>query len=203
MTEFRATVAIVRRHIDRRFAIDWLVQFALVAIIVAVFGKILRGEALAIAIAASLAAASAAERSHARALRRITFFAMPLYGRQLARAHAVAPLIMATSIPLGFEAAAFARHTELGSVFLIVLTLSTFVATLVSISSVFRDGINAAYYGVGGALCGVAVAVPFFVDGRYNFNDPLPVTIVLSAIAGFFALRAFGETLARYDPIGD
>lgn len=199
MNEFRATVAIVRRHIDRRFGIDWLMQFALVAALSGIFGKLFASAAYAVAIAAVLAAASAAEREHARTLRRASFFAMPLYGRQLARAHAIAPLVLATSIPLGYATGSYVRHAPLTAETTALVTLAAFVATLVSMSSVFRDGASAWLYAVGGAALGVLITLPTLAGVAHGGA----VTFAAAVIAGFFAVRAFGETLARYDPIAD
>ena len=199
MTEFRATVAIVRRHIDRKFGLDWLMQFAIVTIISAIFTKILAGPLFAVAIAAVLGAAAAAERDHAKSMRRASLFAMPLFGRQLARAHAIGPLVLATSVPLGFALGAVLRRAPLSVPLFVALTLAAFVATLVSLSSVFRDGANAWLYAGGGALCGIVVALPIAAAVPYG----AALTIFLALIVGFFAIRAFGETLARYDPIAD
>lgn len=199
MTEFRATVAIVRRHIDRKFGLDWSMQFALVAAIAAIFAKILTGPVFAVAISAALAAAAAAERTHAASMRRASFFAMPLFGRQLARAHAIAPLALATSVPLGFATGSALRRAPLHPQLFIAIALAAFVATLVSLSSVFRDGGGAWLYAAGGALCGMAIATPVLLAVPHA----TALTVAAAAVAGFFAVRAFGETLARYDPIGD
>ena len=199
MTEFRATVAIVRRHIDRKFGLDWLVQFGLVTIIAAIFAKILTGPIFAVAIAAALGAAAAAERTHATSMRRASLFAMPLFGRQLARAHAVGPLVLATSVPLGFAFGSALRHAPLDAPLFVAITVAAFVATLVSLSSVFRDGANAWLYAGGGALCGIIVTLPMLAAVPYG----TPLTLAAALILGFFAIRAFGETLARYDPIAD
>jgi hypothetical protein len=174
-------------------------QFALVAAIAGIFTKILAGPVFAVAIAAALAAATAAERTHAQSLRRVSFFAMPLFGRQLARAHAIAPLLLATSVPIGFAAGSALRHAEPGPELLVAIALAAFVATLVAMSSAFRDGPSAWLYGVGGALCGIAVTVPLLAELPHG----AALTVIASVVAGVFALRAFGETLARYDPIAD
>ena len=200
MNELRATVAIVRRHIDRRFAFDFIAQFALVGAIAYFFARLFPAWWTPLAIVSALAAAIAAERSHAESLRRLTFFAMPLYGRQLARAHAIAPSLMSLAVPLGYATGAALRHEPLAPAIFAATILAALVATLVSLSSVFRDGYRAALYVVLAAVLAAAVTVvPFaFV--------PAPTRAALAAAAlavvtGFFALRAFGETLARYDPV--
>jgi hypothetical protein len=82
---------------------------------------------------------------------------------------------------------------------MVAIALAAFVATLVAMSSAFRDGPSAWLYGVGGALCGIAVTVPFLAELPHG----AALTVIASVVAGVFALRAFGETLARYDPIAD
>jgi preprotein translocase subunit SecG len=56
---------------------------------------------------------------------------------------------------------------------------------------------RAALYVVLAAVVGVAVTVPWLLHARHGAL----LGASLAAIAGFFALRAFGETLARYDPL--
>ncbi len=197
MHELRATIAIVRRHMDRRFALDFAMQFALVGAIGYIFAHTFTAPPIPILICGSLAAASAAEREHAASLRRVSFFAMPLFGRQLARAHAIAPVLSALSIPLGYAAGSALRGVPLGPQAFGVLALTAIVGALVSLSSVFRDGVRAALYvglaiGAAASLAIVAVAFP---------AHALAADAALAAVEGFFALRAFGETLARYDPL--
>ena len=192
MNEFRATVAIVRRHIDRHFAIDWAMQFGIVAAIAFAFTKTFAHPLFPLAIASVLAAAS-----HAESLRRLTFFAMPLYGRQLARAHAIAPSLLALAIPAGYAAGSIARTHEFPAALLATMFGAALVSTLVALSSIFRDGLRASLYVVLAAIVGVAVTLPFVLQADYG----LALSAALAAIAAFFALRAFGETLARYDPL--
>jgi hypothetical protein len=132
-------------------------------------------------------------------LRRVSFFAMPLFGRQLARAHAIAPVLAACAIPLGYEAGAALRGAPLTLPSFTITVLATVVATLISLSSVFRDGLRAALY-VGLAIGTVALiaAATALVPERAT-----PIAFGIAVVVGFFALRAFGETLARYDPLPD
>jgi hypothetical protein len=158
MQEVRATIAIVRHHMGRRFALDFAMQFVIVGAIAYVFAHNF-GTLYPVLLCGALAATNAAERAHAAELRHVSFFAMPLFGRQLARAHAI-------------------------------------VAVLVALSSVFRDGLRAALY-VGIAIGAVAtIALSALVP-----EHGLEIALTLAVVEGFFALRAFGETLARYDPV--
>lgn len=197
MNEFRATLAIVRRHIDRRFALDWAMQFTIVAAIAFAFTRTFAHPLIPLAIASTLAAASAAERSHAESLRRLTFFAMPLYGRQLARAHAIAPSLLALAIPAGYAFGSVARVHAFPVELLAAMFGTALVSTLVALSAIFRDGIRAALYVVLAAAAGVAVMLPWVLHAEHGFT----LAAALAAIVSFFAIRAFGETLARYDPL--
>jgi hypothetical protein len=197
MNEFRATVAIVRRHIDRRFAIDWAMEFGIVAAIAYIFTHTFAHPLFPLGIASVLAAASAAERDHAASLRRVTFFAMPLYGRQLARAHAVAPSLLALAIPCGYTLGAFARTHVFPVQLFAAMLCAALVATLVALSAIFRDGARAWLYVGLAAVAGPLVASPYVLLGGRG----LTLTFALALVTAFFALRAFGETLARYDPL--
>lgn len=194
MIETRATIAIVRRHIDRRFAADWAMQFGLVLGLAYVFAPSFGyGAPAAIAL---LAATAGAESSHVRSLRRLTFFTVPLYGRQLARAHAIAPSLLALSLPLGFVVGASLRGSPPPATAVGVATLGTLVATLVSLSAVFRDGRDRALYIALAVAAGFSIAIPYALQPA-----SFPALVALALGEGFFALRAFGETLARYDPL--
>jgi hypothetical protein len=193
----RATIAIVRRHIDRRFALDFAMQFALVAAIGWIFAYAFAAPLVCVVACGALAAASAAEREHAAGLRRVSFFAMPLYGRQLARAHAIAPVVSALSIPFGYVVGSTIRGATPPAITIVALVLATIVAALVSLSSVFRDGIRAVLYVVLGLGAAATIAFPLVAFPAHA----LPIACAIAIVEGFLALRAFGETLARYDPV--
>jgi hypothetical protein len=197
VNEFRATLAIVRRHMDRRFAIDWGMQFGIVALIAYAFTRTFAHPVLPLLIASTLAAASAAEKSHAESLRRLSFFAMPLYGRQLARAHAIAPCLLALSIPAGYALGSALRTHEFPAPLFIAMICAALTATLVSLSSIFREGLRAWLYVALAIVVGPIVTLPYVLRPAHETAIGLALTVVI----GFFALRGFSETLARYDPI--
>lgn len=152
----------------------------------------------ALAVIATLAATAALEGTQARSLRRLTFFTVPLYGRQLARAHAIAPSLLALSLPFGYAAGAALRGYPIDLDRFVCAALVAIVTMLVALSAAFRDGRARALYAALAFAAGLGIALtdlpghPLFV-----------ATLALAAIVGFFALRAFGETLARYDPLPD
>ncbi len=195
MIEFRATVAIVRRHIDRRFGIDFAMAAALVALLAFVFAPSF--DAAALPVLATLAAASIVEVSHIRSLRRLTFFTVPLFGRQLARAHAIAPAIGALALPLGYAVGARLRGVAIPPERIAVATCVVLVATLVALSATFRDGRDRALYVALAIAAGVSIAAAW----QAKTTNPLAVAGGLAVVEGSFAVRAFGETLARYDPL--
>ncbi len=196
-SRIRATVAIVRRHIDRRYAFDWAMQFALVGAISYVFGGLFRDPLEIFGIVGFAAAASVVDAQHRKLLRRLTFFSAPLYGRQLARAHAIAPALAALSVPLAYAGGAALHGRALALPLAAALVPAAVVAALVALSSAFREGYRAALYvGLAGAAA-LTLGLPF----EFRLEHAAAVSAALAAAEAFLALRAFGETLARYDPL--
>ncbi len=197
MNRLRATLAIVRRHIDRRYALDWAMQFLLIGAISFVFGRLFPDTLEIFGIVGFVAAASVIDRQHRRLLRRLTFFTAPLFGRQLARAHAIAPACAALSIPLAYLSGAALAGRALPAPLGLGLTAAALVAATIALSSAFREGYRAALYvGLAGAAA-LTLGLPF----ESRWPHALALSAGLAVIEGFFALRAFGETLARYDPL--
>ena len=197
MTGSRASVAIIRRQIDRAFGIEWFVRFAIFAAIGAIFAPLFSAGVALFAVASVAPLAAASEDRQAQSLRRISFFAMPLYGRQLARAHAVAPCITALAAPLGFLGGLALRTHQVSASLIAVAILANAAGALVALSAVFRDGPNAWLYYALTVVAGTAIAVPLAVVLPFA----LVWSFVFAVVIGFLALRAFGETLARYDPL--
>lgn len=197
MTGTRASVAIVRRQIDRAFGLEWAVRFTIVACIAAVFAPLFTPFAALIAVGTLAPLASASEDRQAQSLRRISFFAMPLYGRQLARAHAIAPSITALAAPLGFICGLALRTHHVSPDLLLVAILAGIVGSLVALSAVFREGPSAWLYYALTATAGTIIALPVIA----RVPAAAAVSTALAVILGYAALRAFGETLARYDPL--
>ena len=195
MNERRATIAIVRRHIDRRFGVDWLMAFALVAALAAIFTPSFGYAALF--VLAALASVMPIEGQHIASLKRLTFFSVPLFGRQLARAHAVAPTLAALALPCGYAAGAAIRGVPIAPERFVVAIGVVAIATLVALSATFREGRDRALY-VGLAL---TASVSLAAVDRVAGPTALPIVVALALLVGYVALRAFGETLARYDPL--
>jgi hypothetical protein len=130
----------------------------------------------------------------------------PLFGRELARAKAAAPLIAATLTALVYWAAQFLSGFAAPPTFFILALACVYAATLV--------GLNATLYRSGGrvltlALCAATVAVAYtlaiYADpAQTQRGDAIGVAteLLFCGITGFIALRQYGEGLARYDPVG-
>jgi hypothetical protein len=135
-----------------------------------------------------------------RAARSLFLFSAPLYGRELARGLALAPCLLATLFPLAACAGWSLQRATHASLWLLPL-LAAIVAALVSLSATLRDAWRVVLYralAFGSASC---LAASSLLLG----NDPASrIGLACAALTlGFFALRAFGETLARYDPVAD
>jgi hypothetical protein len=119
----------------------------------------------------------------------------PLFGRELARAKALVPCIAATLATLLFAATQFARGAPDAPATLLVVPPATIACALTALSATTRRGATRAFYVLlaiatsGGAY---ALAV---VAHRYAAE------LAFCVIVAFLALRQYGETLARFDPI--
>jgi len=190
----RVLVALGRWHLGRLGGLPllvatpflgWLTGFvAARASVTAVDPARLDG-ALAIA-AAVFAVACASSPAAARASRSLLLFSAPLYGRELARALCLVPCCLATIFAIA--ALAGARSALLTPVVVAP------IATLIVLSATLRDGWRARLYqllALGSAL--LLTVLPSVLHWL--------AWLAVAATLGFLALRALGETLARYDPL--
>jgi hypothetical protein len=117
----------------------------------------------------------------------------PLYGRELARATALAPCIIVT-VSLGAYWIVSAIY-EVPQISTIALTLlAVLAATLIALSAGVRTGAMRWLYVV---MACAAPALAFILSIFWQ----TPGTTVLCALTGFIALRQYGEALAHYDPV--
>lgn len=131
-------------------------------------------------------------------MRSLFLFSAPLYGRELARGLAPAPCLLAALFPLA-ACAGFALLREAGPAHWLPALLATVLAALVALSATLRDGWRAALYR-GLAFASAVLLTAFYLIAGNGFWALVAITAIACA-AGFAALRAFGETLARFDPI--
>lgn len=119
----------------------------------------------------------------------------PLFGRELARAKALVPCIIATLATAAYcVAAEVAGLRDLALTFLIAFS-AVIPSTLTALSATVRTGTSLVLYVV--MACAVSTAAFALVVA----GDSLGGELGFSALVSFLALRQYGETLARYDPI--
>jgi len=148
-------------------------------------------------LCAFLAATLASSPAMTRSVHSLLLFSAPLYGRELARGLAIAPCALALTFPLGVLGARLLGAAPGDTLGWNLAPLAAIVAGLVALSATLRDGWRAALYRALAAGSGLLfAAVPFAAT-----NVRAGLALALAAGLGFLALRAFGETLARYDPI--
>jgi hypothetical protein len=119
----------------------------------------------------------------------------PLYGRELARAKALVPCVAAGLGALVYAGAALARGA-FDAPLTFAITLAAVVAsTLVALSATLRQGSSRGLYVL---LACTASAIAYALGVVLHvFAAELAFCVLVS----FFALRQYGEALARYDPI--
>jgi hypothetical protein len=119
----------------------------------------------------------------------------PLFGRELARAKALVPCVAAALATGGYAAAAFIRGAPDTALTLPIALAAVIAATLTALSATLRIGSSRAFYLLLAAAAG-ATAYALAVTAH-----SLLAEFGFCAIASFFALRQYGEALARFDPI--
>jgi hypothetical protein len=207
----RATLAIVRWQARAQLG-PWVPAVAGVLFGLSVLPEYARAAgslpyALALAAMVLMGVASSAifglRRSATIELTSLRYYGAPLYGRELARAHAIMPALRSLLFALGVGAGlgiAALLHRDLPPgvpALLVALALGQPVVALIALSGCLRSGSARALYGL------LAVGAGCALESAALFGGPavLAGTAVAAVVAGFFALRAFGETLARYDPV--
>ncbi len=117
----------------------------------------------------------------------------PLYGRELARATALVPCIVITAAVAAYWLVSCAFALPQGSAVALSL-LAVYAATLIALCAGVRTGAARVLY------IGLACAVPAAAFALATMGRPA-LPLVLCVVAGFIALRQYGEALARYDPV--
>jgi hypothetical protein len=119
----------------------------------------------------------------------------PLFGRELARAKALVPCIAAAATVLVYMTGQLLRDNPFAPLTLLIALSGTVACTLVALSATMRHGMLRALYVL------LAAATSLVAYALFEVGRSLPGTLVFCAIVAFLALRQYGETLARYDPI--
>lgn len=134
---------------------------------------------------------------HGDVRRKVSLFAMPLYGRELARALAVEPCFAGLAVPLAAILGLATGGRPFEAAMGVTIVAATLAASLVGLSASLRTGPNAALYIALAVAAEAAIVAPLILRPAHPLLFTVPVAIAIA----FFALRAFGETLARYDPL--
>lgn len=135
----------------------------------------------------------------------------PLYGRELARATAAVPVIAAVTATVCYWIAQFAAGFAAAPTYFALALASVVASTLVALSATLRRGAQRwLYIGLAAATTTVAYLLAVYADafgpvpkelGHYPDAIGVATELGFCAVAGFLALRQYGEALARYDPI--
>jgi len=200
----RATRAIAMRGMVRTNGL--LPAFAGVCAACAAFIPNLNLAVLAGACGTAAAAVSCLRGAQREETTNLRYLAAPLYGREVARALAIAPCVAIVLYALAAAAIAAVALASFdgapsGDVArrLLVVLMALVIAVLVALSAPFRIGKERVLYVGLAIIAGIAVEAVGMAASAFA----LIVAAIAAGIIAFFALRALGETLARYDPIDD
>jgi hypothetical protein len=129
----------------------------------------------------------------------------PLFGRELARAKALVPVLSASLATLVYWAAQFLSGFAAPPVFIILALACVIASTLVAMGATTRVGATRA---VPLALAAGTVVVTYllavYADAyTTKRGDAIGVAsgLIFCAVVGYAALRQYGESLARWDPL--
>jgi hypothetical protein len=119
----------------------------------------------------------------------------PLFGRELARAKASVPCVAAILAGFCYAGGQLVRGAS-GVPLVLLIALSAVIAsTLIALSAAMRRGAARTLYVL--LAAGTSAGAYSLIAAARS----LPAELVFCALVAFFALRQYGETLARYDPI--
>ncbi len=129
----------------------------------------------------------------------------PLFGRELARAKAVAPAIAASLAALCYWAAQFLSGFAAPPTFFTLALASVLASTMVALNATIRSGgTRALYVALAFATTAISYALAVYADVATKRNDDAAAVaseLVFCGVVGFIALRQYGEALARYDAL--
>jgi len=130
----------------------------------------------------------------------------PLFGRELARAKALAAVLSATLASLVYWAAQFLSGFAAPPAFFVVALACVIASTLVALNATTRTGLTRLVaLAPAAATIVVAYVLAVYADAySTKRGDAVAIAseLIFCAIVGYAALRAYGESLARFDPLG-
>jgi hypothetical protein len=115
----------------------------------------------------------------------------PLFGRELARAKALAPLVSATVATLVYWLAHFATESVASPVFVVLTVACVLASTLVALNATTRSGFARA----AALVSAVATIIVAFVLARSGGAIGVATELLFCAVVSFVALRQYGESL--------
>lgn len=116
----------------------------------------------------------------------------PLYGRELARATALVPCFIVTAALIAYWIVATV-YSHPSAVYAALSLPALNAVALTALGATVRSGAARMFY--------VAIACAVAVFAFVLASKWAPGCAFASALAGFIALRQYGEALARYDPV--
>ncbi|MHB8146165.1 MAG: hypothetical protein ACYDGM_02735 [Vulcanimicrobiaceae bacterium] len=119
----------------------------------------------------------------------------PLFGRELARAKALTPCIIATLTVFAYWGAQWMRGFAAPPNYFALAWVTVLAATLIALSSTVRSGASRLLYI---ALAAVPTSLCYVLAVYF---DAIYVGLAIALLAGFIALRQYGEALARFDAV--
>ncbi|MBV8155002.1 MAG: hypothetical protein JO029_15250 [Candidatus Eremiobacteraeota bacterium] len=119
----------------------------------------------------------------------------PLFGRELARAKALAPCIVAAIATLAYCAPSIALRAPHALETVAIAMIAAPACALVALSASVREGAPRALYVA--LACTVAAGAYAIATAGASLSGEL----AFCALVAFVALRQYGEALARFDPV--
>ena len=119
----------------------------------------------------------------------------PLFGRELARAKALTPCIIATLTTCAYWSAQWMRGFAAPPGYFAFALITVLAATLIALSATVRHGPSRWLY------LAIAATVTSLCYVVAVYFDAIALGAVCAFAAGFIALRQYGEALARFDPL--
>lgn len=120
----------------------------------------------------------------------------PFFGRELARAKAVVPCLVAVLATTAYWGAQLLGGAAARPEALVVALVAVTASTLVALGATIRAGWPQTLY----LLLAAATSATAYAIGAYA-NSPTG-ELAFCALTSFLALRQYGEALARFDPVG-
>ncbi len=129
----------------------------------------------------------------------------PLFGRELARAKALAAALCAALAALVYWFAQFLTGFAAPPTFFVLALASVVASTLVALNATLRTRTQRLLYiALAFATSAIAYLLAVYADAAFTHTgDAIGVAteLIFCAIAGFIALRQYGEALARSDAV--